>query len=180
MTDKRKWLGEERRSKILSLLQETSSPLTGGALADKLNVSRQVVVQDISLLKARNIPITATSQGYVLTEEKGNTLPYSRLVPCKHSPERTEEELHLLVDHGIMVKDVKIKHPVYGDISSPIMVSNRKEVKQFLTRIKETGASFLLELTEGIHFHTLEAKSEEDLDEALAALNEAGILLEEN
>ncbi|WP_143522876.1 HTH domain-containing protein, partial [Pseudomonas sp. 2822-15] len=47
MSDKRRLHGEERRNKIISLLQESSSPLTGGALVDQLNVSRQITVQDI-------------------------------------------------------------------------------------------------------------------------------------
>ncbi|MBU9714799.1 transcription repressor NadR [Evansella tamaricis] len=179
MTDRRKWLGEERREKIMNLLEQTPSPLTGAVLSETLNVSRQVIVQDISLLKARNYPILATSQGYVLSKDKLTIQPYTRVVTCCHNSERTEEELLLLVDHGITVKDVKVKHPVYGDISSPVMVSNRKEVYQFLKKIKDTRAPYLLELTNGVHLHTLEGKSEDDLNDAIAALSEAGILIQE-
>ncbi|MDQ0254177.1 transcriptional regulator of NAD metabolism [Evansella vedderi] len=179
MENKKKWYGEERRYKILSLLKERKKPQTGSALAEELNVSRQVIVQDISLLKAKNIPIMATSQGYILSEGDEKTLPFSRIIACYHPPERTEEELNIIVDHGVTVKDVKIEHPVYGDLTSSIMVSNRKEVKQFLVRIKETKASYLSELTDGIHLHTLEAKSEEDIDDAVKALGDAGFLLKE-
>ena len=180
MAEKKKWFGEARRNKLLSLLEERRAPQTGGTLADELNVSRQVIVQDVSLLKAKNIPILATSQGYVLSQVDQSTMPYSRIVACKHLPDKTEEELNLLVDQGIFVRDVKVEHPVYGDITASVMVSNRKEVKQFLERISDTKASYLSELTDGVHLHTLEAKSEEDLVDAVRVLEEAGFLLEED
>ncbi|MHA4790996.1 HTH domain-containing protein, partial [Klebsiella pneumoniae] len=65
MKKERKLLGEERRALILQWLKENHRPMTGTELANKTNVSRQVIVQDISLLKARNEPIIATSQGYL-------------------------------------------------------------------------------------------------------------------
>ncbi|ADU29697.1 transcription repressor NadR [Evansella cellulosilytica] len=177
---KRKWYGEERRNKILSMLKEREAPQTGGALAEELNVSRQVIVQDISLLKAKNIPIIATNHGYILSEKPSKQEPLTRIVACYHPPERTEEELFLLVDHGITVRDVKVEHPIYGDITASVMVSNRKEVKLFIENIITTKASYLSELTDGIHLHTLEAKSEEDLDDGILALDKAGFLLKDH
>ena len=43
--------GEERREQILSLLKEITKPLSGAALAKQFSVSRQVIVQDIALLR---------------------------------------------------------------------------------------------------------------------------------
>ena len=82
--------------------------------------------------------------------------------PSEHEPSRTEEELYLLVDLGVTVKDVAIEHPIYGDLTASMMVSNRKDVQAFLTKMVDTKASYLLELsTDGIHLHTLSAPSEE-------------------
>ncbi|BBP91214.1 hypothetical protein BsIDN1_48320 [Bacillus safensis] len=54
MEQERKLIGEERRNAILEWLKETDTPLTGAFfLAKKAAVSRQVIVQDISLLKAK-------------------------------------------------------------------------------------------------------------------------------
>ncbi|MFP3340115.1 HTH domain-containing protein, partial [Micrococcus sp. SIMBA_131] len=64
--DGEKILGENRRSLLLQWLKESEKPLTGSDLSSRTNVSRQVIVQDISLLKARNEPIIATSQGYIM------------------------------------------------------------------------------------------------------------------
>ncbi|MFS0636271.1 transcription repressor NadR [Mesobacillus foraminis] len=173
-----KVLGEERRSLILDILQNTRSPVTGSELAAKTNVSRQVIVGDITLLKARNEPILATSQGYLYMPSTTQNVLAERTIACCHSPEKTEEELNLLVDHGVTVKNVRIEHPVYGDLTASIMVANRKEVKQFMEKIKSTKAGYLSELTDGIHLHTIAAQSETILDEAEAAMRAADFLVD--
>lgn len=176
--NQKKVLGEKRRELILSWLQSEGTPLTGSELAKRTNVSRQIIVQDISLLKARNEPIIATSQGYVYMQKQHEQPSFQRLIVCHHTPEQTAEELHLLVDHGVLVKDVIVEHPVYGELTASIMVSTRKEVEELLTKLQETKASFLSQLTEGIHLHTIEADSLSKLDDACRALEEAGFLVE--
>ncbi|CAM5389150.1 hypothetical protein LSPH24S_01338 [Lysinibacillus sphaericus] len=61
----KKMLGEERRLQLLELLKKSNTPITGTDFAKFANVSRQVIVNDMTLLKARNEPIIATSQGYI-------------------------------------------------------------------------------------------------------------------
>jgi uncharacterized protein len=178
MAEQKKILGEERRSVILQLLKDSPVPLTGSELANRTNVSRQVIVGDITLLKAKNEPILATSQGYMYFKQNANTYSFERTIACKHFPQDTERELNLLVDHGVLVKDVKIEHRVYGDLTASIMVSNRQEVKQFLENMEKTKASLLSELTDGIHLHTISATSTQILDKAEAALRAEGFLIE--
>lgn len=173
---KKKLLGEERRTELLHILQTSSQPVTGSELSQLTNVSRQVIVGDITLLKARNEPIIATSQGYLYLQTESRRNP-ERTIACQHDPNRAQEELFLLVDIGITVKDVKVEHPVYGDLTASIMVSNRKEVESFLSKVTATKATLLSELTSGIHLHTISAASEELLKEAEEALNKAGILV---
>ncbi|MGV3467084.1 MAG: transcription repressor NadR [Heyndrickxia sp.] len=176
----KKLLGDDRRAFLLKLLQESKSPITGGDLAKETNVSRQVIVNDITLLKAKNEPIIATSQGYIYMEPPAARAFTEKTIACFHRPEETEKELHLLVDHGVTVKDVKVEHPVYGDLTASIMVSNRREVEQFIDKIKSTQASYLSVLTGGIHLHTISAHSEKVLEDAIHSLKEAGLLFEEN
>ncbi|MEH6905593.1 transcription repressor NadR [Neobacillus drentensis] len=178
MVEQKKILGEERRSLILQQLKDSPVPLTGSELANRTNVSRQVIVGDITLLKAKNEPIIATSQGYIYLKQNSGTNSFERTIACKHLPEDTEKELNLLVDHGVLVKDVRIEHRVYGDLTASIMVSNRQEVKQFIENIQKTGASLLSELTEGIHLHTISAASTQVLDKAEAALKAEGFMIE--
>ncbi|MCM3663855.1 transcription repressor NadR [Mesobacillus subterraneus] len=177
MKEPTKILGDERRAYILKRLQDSSEPITGSDLASITNVSRQVIVGDITLLKARNEPIIATSQGY-LYMHASRPSGAERTIACSHDPEKTEEELILLVDHGVTVKDVRIEHPVYGDLTASIMVSNRYEVKQFMEKIRATNASYLSELTDGIHLHTISAPTEKALDDAEVALRKADLLID--
>ncbi|WP_053367266.1 transcription repressor NadR [Bacillus sp. FJAT-27245] len=178
MGEGKKLPGEERRHMLLSLLKNSNGPITGGELASTAKVSRQIIVGDITLLKAKNEPIIATSQGYLYLRQSSLSPVFEKTVPCQHPPGKTEEELLLIVDEGVTVKDVRIEHPVYGDLTASIMVSNRQEVKQFIEKIRKTKASFLSELTGGYHLHTLSAPSEQALEKAEAALQKAGFLFE--
>lgn len=175
----KKLLGEERRTFLVDLLKTTQQAITGNDLAKQTSVSRQVIVNDMALLKARNEPIIATSQGYMyLTAE--TDIYFEKQVASHHTEERTEEELQLLVDAGVTVKDVTIVHPVYGDLTASIMVSNRYDVEQFIQKMKQTAASPLLALTEGAHLHTLTADSEDKLNRAIETLQLHGFLPKED
>ncbi|WP_026672463.1 transcription repressor NadR [Alkalihalobacterium bogoriense] len=178
MVEKRKKvLGEERRELILHWLLQSITPITGNELAERTNVSRQVIVQDISILKARNHSILATAQGYMYIKQQGEEQMLKRRIACQHLPEETEQELMILVDHGVTVKDVMVEHPIYGDLTASLMLSNRRDVHLFLTKMKSTNASLLSELTDGVHLHTIEAETNEQLDDATDALKQAGFLL---
>lgn len=179
MNQNEKMTGDERRQFLLETLQKSKKPLTGKELGELTNVSRQVIVGDMTLLKAKNEPIVATSQGYIYMQESHEGQKIEQVLVCRHAPEQTEEELYILVDHGITVKDVKVEHPVYGDLSASIMVSNRRDVKEFLQRIEESNASYLSNLSEdGIHLHTVIADRKEQITDAMAELKKAGILVE--
>ncbi|MYL20354.1 HTH domain-containing protein [Halobacillus litoralis] len=173
----KKMKANERREYILTLLKQRGVPITGSALAEEMNVTRQVIVGDVSLLKAGNEPIVATSQGYMYMSEAKEDLAYQRTIVCRHEGSETEDELNILVDHGVHVRDVVVEHPVYGDLTARLQISNRRDVKKFIEKVRSTNAPFLLELTGGIHTHTIAAESREALDEAEQALKEAGILL---
>ena len=58
--------GNERREYLWKLLSESREPLSGTVLAQKLNVSRQVIVQDIALLRAVNKNILSTAYGFLV------------------------------------------------------------------------------------------------------------------
>lgn len=173
-----KVLGAERRHLLINTLKTAHAPIPGRELGEMTNVSRQVIVGDMTLLKAKGEPIMATNRGYIYIHPQVEPKQIEKIFVCSHTSEQTEEELNIFVDHGITVKDVKIEHQVYGDLTASVMVSNRNEVKNFLQNIQETNASFLLELTEGIHLHTVIANSEEEITNAEDSLRKAGILVE--
>lgn len=174
-----KLLGNERREQLLQWLKQSESPLTGSELGERANVSRQVIVGDITLLKAQGIPILATSRGYLYTQPANESNMIEKTIVCSHRSDQTEEELNILVDHGILVKDVAVEHPIYGDLRASIMVSNRLEVQQFIKRVQKYKAAYLSTLSEdGIHMHTIASKDAEMIERAEQKLREAGILVE--
>ena len=175
----KKYSAEERRDYLVSVLKEETKPIKGGELAKLCSVSRQIIVGDITLLKARNYPIIATPNGYLyLQNEASRTKSKSIIIASEHLPEDTEKELQLIVDCGVTVKDVRVEHPLYGDLTASIMVSNRSDVRQFIMKLKTTNAALLSQLTNGIHLHTLEAQTEEQLQHAIDSLRDAGFLIE--
>ena len=58
--------GEDRRAKIVALLGDAGEPISGGQLALQLGVSRQVIVQDVALLRRSGVELESTHRGYVL------------------------------------------------------------------------------------------------------------------
>ena len=172
-------LGEERRHELLKTLKASQSPITGTDLAKIANVSRQVIVNDMTLLKARNEPILATSQGYVYITAKTPNQQFERIIACQHTVEQNEDELMTLVDCGVTVKNVIVQHPLYGELTASILVSNRHDVENFVRRSNETNAKNLAELTGGTHLHTLVAPSIDILDRAEQAMRDKGYLIEE-
>ncbi|MTT32423.1 HTH domain-containing protein [Terrilactibacillus sp. BCM23-1] len=176
MRDHVKQNGSDRRAYLLRLLKSNREPITGSELAKRTNVSRQVIVQDISLLKAKNHPIIATSQGYLFLSQSDSTTK-QRVIACQHQLEDTQKELNIMVDCGAVVKNVTIDHPIYGELTGSLMIKNRLEVAHFIEKLKETNAPLLSTLTEGVHLHLIEAPTEDILNTVCSALAEAGYLL---
>lgn len=170
----------ERRNNILLYLKQSKEPLTGHILAEKSNVSRQVIVQDIAILKARQEPIIATSQGYVYISNENSNNKFRKLIACKHSSKETIDELNTIVDFGVHVLDVSVEHPVYGEITAPLLIKNRRDVSLFINKIEEANAHLLSSLTDGIHIHTLEAETKEQLSEVCQALSASDYLISKN
>jgi transcriptional regulator of NAD metabolism len=56
----------ERRKAIVNLLLSAKEPISGGELARRFDISRQIIVQDITVLKGSGYEILSTNQGYVL------------------------------------------------------------------------------------------------------------------
>lgn len=167
--------GAVRRDKIMELLQKSSEPVSGTELAKILKVSRQVIVQDIALLRSVNKNILATTRGYLLYNEKNHKS--NRVFIVKHAKEAMEDELCTIVDNGGSVLDVIVVHNIYGEIKVDLVIKNRQNVYDFIKKITKEGATPLNELTDGTHFHTVEAETEEILDEIEKALREKGYLV---
>ena len=166
---------EQRRRGILACIRAYGKPIRGGELALRFRVSRQCLVQDVAILRAGGEPIEATPRGYRLPDSARRG--HRAVLACKHAPERTEEELNILVDHGVRVLDVIVEHPIYGELQGSLMVESRADVRDFLAQVRSSRALLLSSLTGGVHLHTVEASRRESIGRARAQLRERGILL---
>jgi transcriptional regulator of NAD metabolism len=151
------------------------TPIRGNELAKRFRVSRQCLVQDVAILRAGGEQILATPRGYRLPQEPNHA--HREILACRHEPERTEEELQILVDHGVKVLDVIVEHPLYGELRGSLMIESRADVQDFLKQVKAMHASLLSTLTGGVHLHTVEASRAEMISRAKARLRARGFLL---
>lgn len=165
--------GEERRKEIIQTFRSGNLPVSGGALADMLGVSRQIIVQDIALLRAQGNDIISTNRGYLLK----TPARVSRVFHVHHTDEQIGEELNAIVDLGGSIKDVFVVHKVYGTIRGDLGISSRRQVGVFLEQLKSGQSSPLKNITKDTHFHTVEADSTEILDEIEEELSARGFLL---
>ncbi|MDF2657160.1 MAG: Helix-turn-helix type 11 domain protein [Bacillota bacterium] len=169
--------GEERRNEIIDILQNSSDAISGAELAKRLGVSRQVVVQDIALLRAVNRNILSTTKGYLLYYQEDQKV--NRCFMVKHSDEQIEDELCTIVDNGGKILDVIVMHDIYGEISTGLIIKNRQDVYDFVEKVKKYKTVSLKGLTGDVHLHTVEADSEAILDAIERRLREKNYLVEE-
>ncbi len=165
----------ERRKAIVNLLLSSADAISGGALSEKFGVSRQIIVQDISVLKGLGYDIISTHCGYII---HGSPLK-ERVFKIYHTTEQTEDELNLIVGLGGTVVDVFVWHKVYGRMSAPLNIFSPMHVKQFIEGVRTGKSTELMNITGGYHYHTVRADSDEILDKIAAALKERGYIAPE-
>ena len=166
--------GNQRRKMIVDMLKKSSAPLSGTAIGKAAGVSRQVVVQDMALLRTEGYEIVATARGYLLDQPKQAV----RIFKTYHTGEEAEKELNIIVDLGGMVQDVTVNHRVYGKVSAPLNIRTRRDVQVFMDQLRSGKSTPLLNVTSGYHFHRVAAETEEILDEIEKELKEKGFLAE--
>ena len=137
--------GEERREKIAHILKEKQGKVRGSELACQMHVSRQIIVGDMALLKARGLPVVSTPRGYYLTEQEGKG--YRKTLVCCHDRSHTAEELEMIISAGGMVHNVSVEHEVYGTLTAGLEIRNREDIRAFIERMKtkECAPSFVHE-----------------------------------
>ncbi len=169
---KEKMNAEERRTKMRRLLSELETPVSASKLASALGVTRQVIVNDVALLRAAGCEISSFANGYLL--EKSRVC--SRVFKVQHTDEDVETELNLIVDAGGVAEDVFIYHKVYGKVRAEMGIRSRLQVKKFLDEIGAGKSSLLKNVTAGYHYHTVSAQTPETLNLIEEALRAEGFL----
>ena len=103
--------GEKRRQEILEYIRRSGTCFRYEA-GTAVPGQRQVIVQDIALLRAQKQDILSTHRGYVFHAP----VFASRVFYVCHKDSEILEELNLIVDCGGKVEDVFIRHEVYGQL----------------------------------------------------------------
>lgn len=169
--------GDERRRKIMEILRGEKAPVSGTGLAKTLGVSRQVIVQDVALLRATDKNILSTNKGYILFDAEKGIDRKKRIYKVKHEDEDILDELNTIADFGGRVRDVVVEHGIYGQISADLIINSRADAEIFVKKVEKYKTKPLNNLTHGIHFHTVEADSEEILDRIETELEKKGYLI---
>lgn len=165
--------GSKRREEIIDCIQNSAAPVSGSALAKEYDVSRQVIVQDIALIRASGYDIISTNRGYLLNESHAA----SRVFKVHHTDEELENELCAIVDLGGKIVNVMVNHRVYGHLEAALNINSRRKVMEFIEDIKSGKSSPLKNITSNYHYHKVEAENEETLDMIQEMLQSRGYLI---
>ncbi|QSX09608.1 transcription repressor NadR [Alkalibacter rhizosphaerae] len=167
---------QERRKKLMENLKRVNAAVSGNELAALFGVSRQVIVQDIALLRAEGNDIVATARGYLYPHRSTDAIV--KTIAVKHKSESMGEELYTIVEFGAKILDITVEHPIYGEIKGNLMLSTRQEVDDFVRDFQASGASPLSVVTNGVHLHSIEVPSMKIFELIQTALREKDFLLE--
>lgn len=186
---------EARRASLLDALRSANAPVSGGQLANTLNVSRQIIVQDIALLREAGANIVATTKGYVLADAAQTAAQNAtqtmaqnaeqpaavldepaRTFKLHHEVEQTREELQTIIALGGRVRNVSISHRAYGRITAPLEIADQADIERFINDIESGKSSPLSTATSGYHYHLVSAPSNEALEAIGRALADKGFL----
>lgn len=165
---------KERREKLVINLKTSNYPIKGTKLANLYGVTRQVIVKDIAILRAKGENIIATPDGYTIIERNNR---YRDVIVTKHSNKELKREMEIIVKYGGIIEDVIVFHSVYGEITGAIMVKNLNDLNKFLERYNSNDTIPLSMLTNGIHMHTISSIDKESMQLIKKELKDEGFLV---
>lgn len=165
----------DRRKAIANRLLAANEAISGSELSKEFGVSRQIIVQDITVMKGSGYNILSTHNGYVIQKSPLK----ERVFKLYHTTQQTEDELNCIVDLGGTVVDVFVWHKVYGKVSAPLNIFSRLHIKQFIEGVRSGKSSELMNITGGYHYHTVRADTEDILDKIGSILSDKGYIAPE-
>ena len=164
----------DRRDNIIKLLLESNEPLKGSVIAKKYSVTRQVIVKDIAILRAKGKNIIATPDGYIINKNENKV---KAIIAVTHTEEEMFDEMSIVIKYGGIIEDVIVEHPLYGEITGMLMIKNYNELNKFIQKYKEQRAKLLSVLTNGVHLHTIAAENEEDINLIISELRKCNFIV---
>ena len=168
--------GDLRRKNIIRMISHQRKPVSASLMAKKLNVSRQVIVGDVALLRAQGHEIIATARGYIIPNFNEMN-QYLGKVACQHTGKNTKNELYAIVDLGAVVVNVIVEHEFYGELTGCLNLVTRDDVDAFIEKVEASKVKLLSELSvKGAHLHTVACRNIAHFEEVCQALEAGGYL----
>ncbi|AWK50293.1 transcription repressor NadR [Clostridium beijerinckii] len=164
----------DRRENIIKLLLESNEPIKGSVIAKKYSVTRQVIVKDIAILRAKGKNIIATPDGYMINKNENKV---KAIIAVTHNEEEMFNEMSIVIKYGGTIEDVVVEHPLYGQIAGMLMIKNYNELNKFVEKYKEQRARLLSVLTNGVHLHTISAESEHNIHLIISELKKCNFIV---
>ena len=168
-------IANKRREAIVELLLKEKAPIKGVDLATKFNVTRQIIVKDIAILRAKGNNILATPDGYMFNDDNGSRV--RSIIAVNHSKTEMIKELEIVIKYGGIIEDVIVEHPIYGEIKGLLMIKNLNDLNRFRESFELSESALLSSLTNGVHLHTLSADTKENMELIKKELKEKGLTL---
>ncbi len=164
----------DRRDNILKLLLDSSEPLKGSDIAKKYFVTRQIIVKDIAILRAKGKNIIATPDGYIINKNENKV---KAIIAVTHTEEEMFDEMNIVIKYGGIIEDVIVEHPLYGEITGMLMIKNYNELNKFIEKYKKQRAKLLSVLTNGVHLHTIAAETNDDINLIISELRKCNFIV---
>jgi len=164
----------DRRDNIIKLLLESDEPIKGNIIAKKYCVTRQVIVKDIAILRAKGKSIVATPDGYIINKKESKV---KAIIAVTHNEEEMFNEMSIVIKYGGIIEDVIVEHPLYGEITAMLMIKNYNELNKFVQKYQEQRAKLLSALTNGVHLHTISAEREGDINLIISELKKYNFIV---
>ena len=164
----------ERRDNIIKLLLESNKPITGNIIAKKHSVTRQVIVKDIAILRAKGENIIATPDGYIINKNENR---FKAIIAVIHSEKDMFDEMSIVINYGGTIEDVIVEHPLYGEIAAMLMIKNYNELNKFIQKYQDQSARLLSVLTNGLHIHTISAENEDNIKLIISELKKRNFIV---
>lgn len=168
-------IASKRREAIVELLLKEKAPIKGVELASKFNVTRQIIVKDIAILRAKGSNIIATPEGYMFNDDNGSRV--KSIIAVNHTKDDMIKELEIVVKYGGTIEDVIVEHPIYGEIKGLLMIKNLNDLNRFKTSFDSSETAPLSSLTNGVHLHTISVDNKENMALIKSELKENGFIL---
>lgn len=165
----------DRRERIYEKLLKAKGPIKGVDISKELQVTRQVIVKDIAILRAEGKNIIATPEGYIINKSEDHRI--RRVIAVNHGKDQVRDELSIIVKYGGIIENVIVEHPLYGEIKAGMHVKTIADVDSFMKSFEKNDSKPLSSLTEGTHLHTIAAESDEILDKIVEELKNKNYII---